>query len=110
MGRDVCAMFRISDFYKTRGKVESTLLREIQYSFGNGTTHARPGFLQLKNIVLPNKYLTAVENEALMKQDIEKASEERSAALKEADTKKLTGQKQAEVILLQAKKTAEGLV
>lgn len=85
--RDECSKFTSFNFYDVRGEVQQNMTRRIEADLPRLSTHIRSGgFLQLKNIVLPAGFNTAIVNKRLAEQDIILRANERTQRIIVANT------------------------
>jgi hypothetical protein len=71
--------------------------------------HAEPGFVQLKNIALPQALLTAIQNKQLALEDVDVANNERAQKLIQKETEKQEASLDAQIKLVAANATANGI-
>jgi regulator of protease activity HflC (stomatin/prohibitin superfamily) len=107
--RDVCATFNGEEFFSKRGDVEQRMINNLTKVVAEADAHAEPGFVQLKNIALPQALLTAIQNKQLALEDVDVANNERAQKLIQKETEKQEASLDAQIKLVAANATANGI-
>jgi regulator of protease activity HflC (stomatin/prohibitin superfamily) len=100
--RDVCALFDGEEFFTRRGDVELRLISNMTTILSAADAHVTPGFVQLKNIALPNALLSAIQAKQLALEDVDVANSERAQQLIQRQTALQQAELDAQILLVQA--------
>lgn len=107
--RDTCGNYTAESFFFQRGDIEAAMLLNLRGDFSVAETYANVGFLQLKNVNLPDRFEDAIKAKQLAIQDSEKALNERAQKLIEVDTLLKQEKENATIRVIQANANADGI-
>lgn len=85
--RDECSKFTAFNYYDSRGIIQTNMTNRIETDLPRLSTHIRSGgFLQLKNIKLPDEFNVAITNKRIAEQDIQVRQNQRAQQIIVANT------------------------
>lgn len=108
--RDSCALFFGEEYFSRRNDVEAAMILNITNAIQNATDYIEPGFVQLRNIGLPTRFLRAIEDKQLALEDVGIAQNERQQALIQKETQRQQARVDADILLVSVNATAEGII
>ncbi len=109
--RETCSNYTSFDYYNQRGAVQSDMLNRIETHLPSLGTHITTGgFLQLKNIKLPDSFNQAILDRRSAEQDIQVAANQRAQQLIIANTKLSQAINTGTIIVNDAELTSDAIL
>ncbi len=109
--RETCSNYTSFDYYNQRGVIQSDMLTRIETHLPSLGTHITTGgFLQLKNIKLPDSFNQAILDKRSAEQDIQVAANQRAQQLIIASTNLSQAINSGTIIVNDAELRAEAIL
>lgn len=109
--RDECSKFTSFNYYDSRGAIQSNMTFRIDSDLPRLGTHIRTGgFLQLKNVQMPNEFNAAITNKRVAEQDIAVRTNQREQQIIVANTNLSQARTEGTIIVNHATQTAQGIL
>lgn len=107
--RNVCAAYKGEEFFSMRGGIELDMINNITKGLQESRSHVQPGFVQLKNIGLPNDLLNAIQSKQVALEDVDVANNERAQKIIQARTREQSAKLDAQIVLDKARADAASI-
>lgn len=108
--RDVSVTRSAQDFYEKRADIEDEISQRLIYDLEQANAHITIRLVQLRNVMLPSRLMTSIEDKQRAELDIINAGNERAGRIIEANTALVTIQIEAQTAIIRAEQEANARI